>query len=106
MSDKATTQTTRSAAIRRTLVGTVVSRSMKTINVLNERREQHPKYKKYIRRFTKLLAHDEKNEANIGDKVQVMECRPISKQKSWRLVKVLEKAKSLENLAEETPSSN
>lgn len=105
MSDKTTDQTTRSTSHRRTLVGTVVSRSMKTINVLNERREQHAKYKKYIRRFIKLLAHDEKDEAGIGDKVLIMECRPMSKNKSWRLVKVLEKAKSFESIVEETPSS-
>lgn len=79
---------------RRTIQGIVVSRSMKTINVLNERRVQHPRYKKYIRRVSKFLAHDEKDEAQIGDKVLLMSCRPLSKRKSWRLVEVLVKAKS------------
>ncbi|MEK7484259.1 MAG: 30S ribosomal protein S17 [Planctomycetota bacterium] len=80
---------------RRTAKGTVVSRSMKTINVSHERRVQHPRYKKYIRRVSKFLAHDEKDEAKIGDIVLLMECRPISKQKSWRLVEILTKAKSM-----------
>jgi small subunit ribosomal protein S17 len=82
-------------AKRRTIQGTVVSRSMKTINVSHERRVQHPRYKKYIRRVSKYLAHDEKDEAQIGDKVLLMECRPISKRKNWRLVQILSKAKSL-----------
>lgn len=90
----------RTTAVRRTAVGTVVSNSMeKSISVMNERKVQHPKYKKYVKCTTKFLAHDEKNEANVGDKVLLMECRPLSKRKSWRLVKVLEKSKSVQTKA-------
>jgi len=75
---------------RRSLSGRVVSNKMdKTISVLVERRIQHPLYKKFIRRSTKLLAHDENNECNEGDTVVIEECRPLSKNKSWRLVKVV-----------------
>ena len=77
----------------RTLVGEVVSNRMeKTISVLVERQVEHPLYKKYIRRSTKLLAHDEDNECNEGDKVAIEECRPLSKRKAWRLQKVLQRA--------------
>lgn len=73
--------------------GRVVSNKMdKSITVLVERRIKHPVYGKYIGRRTKLHAHDEKNECVEGDIVQIEECRPISKIKSWRLIKVLEKA--------------
>jgi len=79
--------------IRRTLVGQVASNRMeKTISVIIERRVEHPLYRKYVRKSTKLLAHDEKNECGEGDTVAIEECRPISKKKSWRLQKVLEKA--------------
>ncbi len=64
----------------------------KTINVVMERRVKHPKYGKYIRRRTKLHAHDEQNIAKIGDQVEIMECRPISKTKHWRLVRVVRAA--------------
>ncbi|MBS1269889.1 MAG: 30S ribosomal protein S17 [Gammaproteobacteria bacterium] len=64
----------------------------KTISVLLERRVKHPFYKKYVRRSTKVLAHDEGNTCQEGDWVLVEECRPISKRKSWRLVKVVERA--------------
>ncbi len=64
----------------------------KTINVVMERRVKHPKYGKYIRRRTKLHAHDEQNLAKIGDQVEIMECRPISKTKHWRLVRVVRAA--------------
>ena len=75
-------------------VGFVVSNKMqKTISVLVERRMLHAEFKKYIRRGKKYLAHDEKAECGLGDKVEIVECRPISKRKSWRLSKVLEKAK-------------
>ncbi len=74
----------------RTLQGMVVSDKMdKSITVLLERQVKHPLYKKYIKRSTKLHAHDEENECLIGDKVSIRECRPISKTKSWRLVEVL-----------------
>ena len=74
----------------RSLVGTVVSNLMdKTIVVNVERRIQHPLYKKYIRRSKKFLAHDAENACRIGDTVKIEECRPLSKTKSWRLVKVL-----------------
>ena len=77
----------------RTLVGEVVSNRMeKTISVMVERQVEHPLYKKYIRRSTKLLAHDENNECNEGDKVEIEECRPLSKRKAWRLQKVLRRA--------------
>ena len=64
----------------------------KTINVVMEYRIKHPKYGKYIRRRTKLHAHDEQNLAKIGDQVEIMECRPISKTKHWRLVRVVRAA--------------
>lgn len=72
---------------RRVLEGTVVSNKMdKTITVLVERRYMHPVYKKYLKRTDKYAAHDEHNAAKEGDKVQIMECRPISKRKSWTLL--------------------
>jgi len=77
----------------RTLIGEVVSNRMeKTIAVLVERQVQHPLYKKYIRRSTKFLAHDEANECNEGDTVAIEECRPLSKRKSWRLQQILQRA--------------
>jgi small subunit ribosomal protein S17 len=79
---------------RKTREGTVVSNRMsKTIVVAVERRFRHLRYVKIIRRTSKLYAHDEKNECQIGDKVKVMETRPLSKLKRWRLVEVLEKVK-------------
>lgn len=87
MSEQANTQTERS------FVGRVVSdKGNKTITVLVERRLQHELYGKYIRRSTKLHAHDEDNAAKTGDLVRVVSCRPISKQKSWRLVEVVDSA--------------
>ena len=78
----------------RTLTGKVVSDKMeKSIVVLIERRVQHPLYGKSIRRSTKLHAHDENNTCGIGDKVAVMETRPLSATKRWRLVEIVEKAK-------------
>lgn len=77
----------------RTLQGRVVSDKMdKTITVLIERRVKHPVYGKFIKRSTKVHAHDESNECSIGDVVTVEQSRPLSKTKSWRLVKVVEKA--------------
>ncbi|MCL1850163.1 MAG: 30S ribosomal protein S17 [Bacteroidetes bacterium] len=74
--------------------GLVTSNKMeKSIVVSVERKLKHPKYGKFLKRTTKLMAHDEKNECNIGDKVKVMETRPLSKNKCWRLVEIIEKAK-------------
>ena len=79
---------------RKTRVGKVVSDRMdKTIVVAVEDRVAHPLYKKIIRRTYKLKAHDEENSCGIGDRVRVMETRPLSKDKRWRLVEILEKAK-------------
>ena len=79
---------------RKTRIGKVVSNKMqKSIVVSIERRIAHPLYKKYFRRTTTLMAHDEKREAGIGDVVKIMETRPISSRKRWRLVEVIEKAK-------------
>ena len=79
--------------ITRTLVGTVVSDKMnKTIVVSIERQVKHPLYGKYMRRRTKIHAHDENNTSKQGDLVQIKECRPLAKTKSWELVSVLEKA--------------
>lgn len=78
---------------RRTVQGTVTSDKMdKTITVTIARTFKHPKYKKYIRKHSKVHAHDERNEAHMGDTVELMECRPLSKSKRWRLIKVVEKA--------------
>lgn len=79
---------------RKTRVGRVVSDKMdKTIVVAIEDRVAHPLYKKIVKRTYKLKAHDEQNEAGIGDRVRVMETRPLSKDKRWRLVEIIEKAK-------------
>ena len=79
--------------LTRTETGRVVSDKMdKTITVLVERRVKHPLYGKYVKRSTKLHAHDEHNECKEGDVVTIEECRPLSKSKAWRLVKVVEKA--------------
>ena len=77
----------------RAITGRVVSDAMdKTITVLVERKVKHPIYGKFIKRSTKLHAHDESNECNKGDTVMVEQCRPLSKSKSWRLVKILERS--------------
>ena len=81
-------------ALRKTRVGKVVSDKMdKTIVVAIEDSVQHPLYKKTMKRTYKLKAHDENNECGIGDTVEVMETRPLSKDKRWRLVEIIEKAK-------------
>jgi small subunit ribosomal protein S17 len=81
-------------ALRKTRVGKVVSDKMdKTIVVAIETSVKHPLYKKIIKRTYKLKAHDENNECKIGDKVKVMETRPLSKEKRWRLVEIVEKAR-------------
>jgi small subunit ribosomal protein S17 len=85
---------TRTRNPRKTRIGKVVSNKMqKSIVVSIERRIAHPLYKKYFRRTSTLMAHDEKREAGIGDVVRIMETRPISAHKRWRLVEILEKAK-------------
>ena len=81
-------------AFRKTRIGTVVSDKMdKTMVVAVEDSYQHPLYKKTMKRTYKLKAHDENNECGIGDTVEVMETRPLSKDKRWRLVRIIEKAK-------------
>jgi small subunit ribosomal protein S17 len=78
----------------RALTGEVVSDKMdKTITVLVQRYERHPLYKKYVRRSTKLHAHDENNECKTGDRVSIVQCRPLSKSKAWRLHRVVERAR-------------
>lgn len=80
--------------LRKTRVGVVVSNKMdKSIAVMVERRIPHPVYGKSMKRSKKFIAHDEKNECSIGDTVKIMETRPLSKTKRWRLVDILEKAK-------------
>ena len=80
--------------LRKTRIGKVVSNKMeKTIVVAVEDHVKHPLYKKIIKKTYKLKAHDENNDCNIGDRVKVMETRPLSKDKRWRLVEVMEKAK-------------
>ncbi len=90
MSETVAKRTTR----RKTRIGKVVSNKMqKSIVVSIERQVPHPIYRKYFKRTTTLMAHDEKREAGIGDTVKIMETRPLSKLKRWRLVEVVEKAK-------------
>jgi small subunit ribosomal protein S17 len=80
--------------LRKTRVGTVTSNKMtKTITVAVERKVKHPIYGKFVKKTTKFHAHDEKDECTIGDVVKIMETRPLSKTKRWRLVEVIEKAK-------------
>ena len=80
------------AGVRRAVRGSVISARMdKSITVLVVRQFKHPLYKKYIRRSTRLHAHDESNDCNEGDTVLIEECRPISKTKSWRVIRILER---------------
>jgi small subunit ribosomal protein S17 len=80
--------------LRKTRIGVVSSNKMdKTITVKVERKVKHPIYGKFLKKTTKFLAHDEKNECSIGDTVRIAETRPLSKNKCWRLVEVLEKVK-------------
>ena len=80
--------------LRKTRTGKVISNKMdKTIVVVIEEHVKHPLYKKIIKRTVKLKAHDENNECNIGDRVRVMETRPLSKDKRWRVTEIIEKAK-------------
>ena len=92
MSSQAAVETTE-RGVQRTLTGRVVSNKMqKTITVAVERLVKHPKYGKYVRRTTKLLAHDEHNEGREGDLVDIAECRRLSSRKAWRLVRVVKRA--------------
>jgi small subunit ribosomal protein S17 len=80
--------------LRKSRVGVVVSNKMdKTIVVAVERRVKDPVYKKYVKQTRKFMAHDEQNECEIGDRVRIMETRPLSRNKTWRLVQVIEKRK-------------
>ena len=80
--------------LRKTRIGVVTSNRMeKTVTVSVERRVKHPIYGKFVKKTTKFHAHDDKNECSIGDVVKIMETRPLSKTKRWRLVEVVEKAK-------------
>jgi small subunit ribosomal protein S17 len=80
--------------LRKTRIGVVKSNKMaKTITVTVERKVKHPIYGKFVKKTTSFHAHDEKNECTIGDVVRIMESRPLSKTKRWRLVEVIEKAK-------------
>ena len=86
--------TTKTRGLRKTRIGKVVSNKMnKTIVVAVERRVKDPLYKKYIRQTRKFMAHDENNQCDIGDRVRIMETRPLSKRKNWRLVQIIEKRK-------------
>ena len=86
-----------SNSVERVLTGKVVGNSRdKTIAVLIERRVRHPIYKKYIKRSTKVHAHDEKNECGLGDVVRVSESKPFSKTKNWNLIEVIEKSVSID----------
>lgn len=80
--------------LRKTRVGVVTSNGMdKTITISVERRLRHPIYGKFVKKSNKFMAHDERNECNVGDTVRIMECRPLSKNKRWRLIEILERAK-------------
>ncbi len=88
MNEQATEQ-----KVQRKIVGRVVSDKMdKTVSVAIERLQKHPVVGKYIRRTTKLMAHDENNECKTGDRVAISECRPIARNKSWRVVDIVERA--------------
>jgi small subunit ribosomal protein S17 len=81
------------AKARKTLIGRVVSDKMeKTVTISVERLFQHPKYKKIVKKTSKIYAHDEENRCRVGDKVKVMSTRPLSRLKRWRVVEVIEKA--------------
>lgn len=89
--------------VSRTLMGRVISNKMdKTINVSIERRVKHPKYGKYLKRSSKILAHDPKNQCHEGDIVIIQEGRPISKRKAWSLVQVVNQSINQQSVPEET----
>jgi small subunit ribosomal protein S17 len=87
-------QSTEARNLRKTRIGVVTSNKMtKTITVAVERKVKHPIYGKFVKKTSKFHAHDEKDEASIGDLVRIMETRPLSKTKRWRLVEIIEKVK-------------
>jgi small subunit ribosomal protein S17 len=91
---EASAQTTVERNLRKVRIGRVVSNKMeKSCVVAVERKIKHPKYGKFMKKTTKLMVHDESNECGIGDTIRVMETRPLSKNKRWRLVEIIEKAK-------------
>ena len=80
--------------LRKERIGVVVSNKMeKSITVAVHRKKKHPKYGKFVKKTTKFIAHDEENTCNEGDTVKIMETRPLSKRKNWRLVEIIERAK-------------
>lgn len=80
--------------LRKERIGVVISNQMeKSVVIAVKRKEKHPIYGKFVNKTTKLMAHDEKNECNVGDLVKIMETRPLSKNKRWRLVEIIERAK-------------
>ena len=82
--------------LRKERMGLVVSDRMhKTVIVSVERTVMHPRYKKYLRRRTKVKAHDESNQSHVGDRVMIVECRPLSRDKRWRVSRILERAKTM-----------
>ena len=94
------TETSLQRAHRKERVGDVVSDRMnKTIVVRVKRRFQHPRFKKVVTAYSKFYAHDEKNEAKVGDRVRIQETRPLSKTKSWRLVEVVERTREVAKVA-------
>jgi small subunit ribosomal protein S17 len=94
MNEEKNTESQKRQTKRKTRVGVVTSNKMeKSITVAIEKRVKHPIYKKYFKKTTKFMAHDEKNECTEGDMVKIMETKPLSKKKRWRLVEVVEKAK-------------
>jgi small subunit ribosomal protein S17 len=94
MSEEKNTVSQKRQTKRKTRVGLVSSSKMdKSITVSIEKRVKHPIYKKYFKKTTKFIAHDEKNECTEGDIVKIMETKPMSKRKRWRLVEIVEKAK-------------
>lgn len=85
---------TKERNLRKERIGQVLSNKMdKSVTVAVERKVKHPIYGKFVRKTTKFVAHDEKNECGIGDMVKIMETRPLSKHKRWRLVEIIERAK-------------
>lgn len=91
---EATTETTQKRNLRKERIGVIVSDKMdKSIVVAVERKVKHPMYGKFVKRTSKFVAHDEKNESHVGDTVRIVETRPLSKTKNWRLVEIIERAK-------------
>lgn len=97
--DPSDTDATDTRLKRRVVEGRVTSTKMaKTITVLVERTYKHPKYKKYVRKAAKYHAHDEEGLASVGDRVEVAACRPLSKTKRWRLVRIVEKSRAADTV--------